>query len=218
MKNLFEVVLVFVCVSFCANGAFAYDVQDDWVLAPGSSANWSFGTSLDIGVDFTPFADHTTYSHGDMWQNPPAFEPWVAKADPSWGWVTEPDKVYMHPGPAVNDGGPGLATVSRLTVDVADNYDIVGMFNGRDAGIKDVYILVNDVPVFSQLSLTGTDDAPFGLTGVSLGIGDTVDFVVDAVGTYASTCTGIEATIIPEPATMSLLGLGALALLRRRRS
>ena len=197
MKNLFEIVLVLICVSFCSNAAFAYDVQADWVDVPNSSTVWSFGTSLDIGVDFTQFADHVAYSHGDMWHDLPAFEPWVAKADPSWGWVTEPDKVYMHPGPAVDNGGPGLAAVSRLTVDTAGNYDINGMFNGRDSGIKDVYILVNDTLVFSQLSLTGLDNAPFFLTGISLGIGDTVDFVVDAVGTYASTCTGLEATVIP---------------------
>jgi hypothetical protein len=53
-------------------------------------------------------------------------------------------------------------------------------------------------------------------SGYSAGAG-TWGATYDSVGNYASTTLSGNLTPVPEPATMAVLGIGALALIRRRR-
>lgn len=55
-------------------------------------------------------------------------------------------------------------------------------------------------------------------TIMNLLAGDTIDITIaGGADGIAADCTNMDLTIVPEPMTMALLGLGGMALLRRRR-
>ena len=94
---------------------------------------------------------------------------------------------------------------------------VVGTFDGRDALL--------DIPAGTDLdALNGSTDK-YGVTGArraflghwgydNPGTYDFDDFVTDAGGLLMA---NVVAEMIPEPATIALLGFGALALVRRKR-
>jgi len=87
--------------------------------------------------------------------------------------------------------------------------------------------------VFIEGMLVADDFSPYALTGIDLTKGvvlthqftaldDTLEILLDGLGTpfpdKNPIIQGLTLKIIPEPASMSLLALGLLALLRRRRA
>lgn len=199
--KLFVVLLL---SSFCVAGAVAavsYDLVTDWLPAGiTGSNNWKFGSEPTPGGAFTEFTGHSTESFADLWWS--GGEPWIAKASPTWGWVTVPGMVFMHPGPLVADGGDGSkqCVVARFKVTVAGTYDISGVFDGRGDGTKDVYVQKNGVNIFSQLALVGTADAAFAVNSVTLAVNDEVDFIAMANGSYGGTVIGLYATLTKQVA------------------
>ncbi len=124
-------------------------------------------------------------------------------------WLADAATVNGH-------DSPYLVSDSNLdrTVDINDALNLFGNYDGGDATDK----------VFSQGDLNG--DGSVSLNDVLALIGDydggagydTTDGLTDMVFRYDdSTVTTGNATCIPEPASMALLGLGGLVMIRRRR-
>jgi hypothetical protein len=92
------------------------------------------------------------------------------------------------------------------------------MFGAGDSGAVDVHVLMNIVPVFSKFGTTTNESF---LITFAVEQGDTIDFVVGYAGDYRWDTTPLAATLdyqpVPEPATLAALGLGAVALIRRRK-
>lgn len=123
-----------------------------------------------------------------------------------------PGQAQLHPGPN------GQFSIARYTVPASGMTTVAGQFFAGDSGTLNEYVLLNGATQFSALSAGG--DQPFGFS-FSASAGDTIDFVVgaDSHG-YSFDTTPLSATItqaVPEPSAFLGLGLGALALLRRRR-
>ena len=132
-----------------------------------------------------------------------------------------------------------LGTAGRFTAPAAGLYDGEIIFENRVLGIDDlgthkglpteVWVNVNGSNVHADV-VSGFEDDPvanfstYSFTDLAMAAGDTVDFFVSS--DYDDTephgggdhLVGISAVIVPEPMTLSLLGLGGLALIRRKRA
>jgi hypothetical protein len=120
-----------------------------------------------------------------------------------------------------------LFAVLRFAVPFAGNFTLDGSFSNLGNATTDVHILHNGASIFGSVinAPGGILTAPF-LLPLNANAGDTIDFVVgwgglagisssdssDSTG-LALTITGEPADAVPEPTTLSLLGLGLTALI-----
>ena len=226
--------------------AVVYDANQDLLTfeqaasgpVPGQNGVWSYGTASDAQA-FTPFP---ATEHNDSivlpgipantlqgWQEDTTGDlvPAVA-VNTSGGDVTSsccgvysPNEIWMHPG---NTPDRRFAVIV-WTAPTAGTASYNATFINEGTGASTVFVVVDGTPNFQGTSAgdsaaTGT---PASGSGFSLQAGDTIAFAVgpNAGGSYGGTSTGVFASVdftpIPEPASLSLLSLGALGLLARRR-
>lgn len=127
----------------------------------------------------------------------------------------------------LNPGSSGFSEV-RFTAPGAGQYDLSGSFWGMDNSAPytstTAHILLNSASSLladGTVSGFGPGSGPaFNILNVSLNQGDYLDFAVTyrgAYGYYADTGLALQITAVPEPSTFALAGLGAAALMIRRR-
>ena len=131
-----------------------------------------------------------------------------------------------------NPNAPSLRTTARFTAPANGLYDADAIFkNSRTDGAQaDVKVLVNGAEVDSgQISGFGHNSVTIPYAGpdagsihnyasaasIPLNAGETIDFAIGSTNLYHQ--VDFNAVVVPEPITLSLLGLGGLALIRRRR-
>lgn len=107
-----------------------------------------------------------------------------------------PQGITMHPGPQ------GQCAVVRFTVPATGKYTIMGRFwaqnitaGGTNSGTR---VMRNGSPAIdARVTVTapsGTTNNPFTWSG-ALNLGDTIDFMVDANGSFISDSTGLHGYI-----------------------
>ena len=115
--------------------------------------------------------------------------------------------------------GPGFFlqySVLRWTAPTSGTFSINATFSGLSflGDTADVHILHDGVSIFDS-NVTGSP-SPTSYTGaLGLASGDTIDFAVGvgSDGNYNEDLTALSASIVPEPGTLGLVGLGLGCLL-----
>jgi len=129
------------------------------------------------------------------------------------------DIVYTHEY-GTNGGSEQTYIFSTANLSPDTWYNIALI---RDSSAKDVYLYIND----TLLDTYSYTTQPEGYTEGTLNIGGytstNFDGTIDEFAIFGSTLTSqnvsdiYDAALVPEPATVCFLGLGALVLCRRRR-
>jgi hypothetical protein len=218
------VVLAFLSSMYVAQ-ATTFDVAADFSTTNNPNGVWSYGWSSTLTSSFNRYPNHGKFDPYpiDVWagSNFP-YSPNVSHngtgsvvdSHPTIIW--QPGQFSLHPG------DNGEYSYARWTAPEAGIFDIVAMFTGIDkfGTTTDVHVLHNGTSLPDGVgSVNGFGDTWSFSTTVSVVKDDTIDFAV-GYGTnqhHTYDTTALSATITPEPGTVLLLGLGGVALRKRRK-
>ncbi len=242
MKMKKMLVLVTVMALSLVSMAQAADLQGDFSLDQNPNGDWTYG-SIDVTA-----GTFTTYNGVNSGMSGAStFSAWVTDSnwdsygnvgknfgpDPIEDWSSYREVGQIIYGPAVWTNGSGVyyLTTSRWTAPAAGSYDIDATFTGQWPSGSSVTasVRLNGTEIFSGAIDGFIGKAAEGFSDrwgdhpsqnyigtLSLNANNTLDFCVQVLGNAAS--TGVDIQITPEPITMALMGLGGLALIRRRRA
>ena len=211
--------------------AQTYDLSTDFSLSSNPASPWSYGAKETLLAPFTLFPNRQT----SFAQNGVQLEYWVLT------WYTEPNNMINKPGiTAISDGGQGavppggvllypgiynsyLFGVARFTVPQTGTYLLQtsahSYLNGSLSGDSELHVLDNGTELFGQF-IAANSSASYS-DALNLIAGHTIDFAIgrgaDGDANYCGPVIQATLTLIPEPSVCSLIGLGAVALLRLRR-
>lgn len=215
-------IFTLVTVSAFAASSFGSDAAADFSLASNPNGVWTYGWSTTLGGPVT--LDLTTATSGSIIQwrgdlagdgNPSLFKNTSGSTVVSGTVTLAPFQLLMHPGPG------GEFSVLRYTATAAGLYSVNAGFIGQDSTTTDVHVLLNGVSFYDN-TVTGFGNSNAYAGTQSLLVGDTLDVFVGygSNGSFYNDSTGVDFRVsaVPEPASLLALGLGAVALLRRRRA
>ncbi len=233
-------VLVLSGIGAPARAAPIYDLAADWSDTTNPNAVWSYNNSNGpITVHQTDWATHAPWWAGqDAWALTATGQGHIVawlKSDRTLSSQNSPldyDLVAGDVNTHTWDSGSGAAGTSNLSsvtwkAPSSGMYDFSGnvwqaVHIGRSA---DVFVLIQGA-TFTSVSLFDGDShsraSPFkfGKTGVSLSAGDTIELrfvTTSSAGTHVGVNLTVEPVpepaVIPEPASLTMLGLGAFGIL-----
>lgn len=196
-----------------------YDARSDFSTSENPAGPWRYGYTGTPGGGITlyPSNQAVTDDFGTTYR-------WLDPASPTYGnrvpglWADitfSSSNLTLHSG---NSAGE-YYSVLRFVAPVDCQSSVSISFTPYDHNTAGVETLV-----YHNSTLLWSDNLAYGQTGlyeadVPLLLGDVLDILVGpGAGQYYSDSTSVRAVItVPEPTSLSLLALGGLALLRRRR-
>jgi hypothetical protein len=205
------------------------DVRANYAAGTGNSTTAAFngGLGLSSTVPGTGYWNYMRYD-GVMYEWGTSQATALAYGDTSgnrWGTVTD-QPIWDGLNPASNEvawhADDVASTIIRWTAGasfVTQQVKIVGA--DRAIFSTGFAILLNGTPVVG-LTTVGNTGFSFNET-VSVSAGDYIDFIKSSTGSISGGASGnasalsAQLSVIPEPATFSMLGVAALAMLMRRR-
>lgn len=207
--------------------ASAADAAADFSIAANPNGVWSYGYSTSLTGPLVLDTQTESLLSGSIeaWLgniasdgNPGVYKN-TTNADINLSTVTfAANGLLLHPGPTAE-----YSTV-RFTASAAGLYSYSSFFRGQDSTSTDVHLVSTILGVSTSLYSSAVNG--FGNTvttsgSILLGAGDSLDLRVgDGGNGFGHDSTGANLTInaVPEPASFAVVGLGALGLLRRRKS
>jgi len=204
-----------VCLVSAAHASWNF--ANDFSTQNGNpNGAWSYGCGAAGGGAFSLLdqSDWTDYYAGFEWFNMGGHT------------AARVDQQGENPDLSVGDGTlmAGLADFAtvRWTAPTAGTYSVKGKFFVYDNTTENhgVRLYHNSTNLLVQTGLNYRDQVAFDFD-VTAFAGDTIDFVVGETNEHwtHSRLYVLDGTIaaVPEPTSMAVLGLGALALIRKRR-
>jgi hypothetical protein len=199
--------------------AAVYDATADFQIASNPGAVWSYGYSSAGGAAYSVilFDDH---AGTNAWtkSNYVSFGAPVAWKNNTGGTLNgvAAGQLSLHPGPLDH----GDFAVLRFTAPRTATYGVIGQFFAGDSGSMSGRIVQNgDFGHPLQFVSDTTDTSHFNFTPISLGKGQTLDFVVGNNGSFFSGNTPLDVVVtdppaVPESQTVAafLIGIGLLIL------
>ncbi len=176
------------------------------MAAPAARAGWSYSYSDDFS---TQKAMADSYSHSNLWPGgivPPPPEPYlfytsdvVPPVNPpgALGFSTGGGELY-YSFPVPSDPGAPAQLTGSLTLNIYDLGAGYAYFSKSPDGTN--WIL----------------PMPLGFGQRSIPLGSSWGTCYVVIGGYDIAIDDLQAELVPEPATLSLLGIGAVGLLRRK--
>lgn len=219
VKRFLKVCAIAACVPAVALGAsYLPGAGADFSYSNASDLNGGFGQPITSGVDnniFFPFANFSASADGT---NPNVSVTDTLTMDLLANAGLRFDSITLITnGTRTITGSPGVNSVQ------ADGtIDVTGLTGDPFFG-TDSYTFFDDQPAAGAAwSDSAMVTIPLGTQVTELNLLATQDlFAIAGDGTSQITATfeivGVAVSLVPEPSAIALLGLGGLALLRRRR-
>ncbi len=196
-----------------------WDVASDFSYTDNPNGTWNYGTYQDDGTFVANTVQGNFFGFADGWIGfGGAGRPFVGMNDTGDAYGSHLGQVILHADyPGSNHNYAGVHWISPISGTV----HVKGTFYEGDSNSIDAFVSINR----SSYIATAIDQfADFNFEfDQAVNAGDFLDFFIgpNSSGEPSATTTPFDLHIsnsaVPEPASMSALGFGALVLIRRRK-
>ena len=211
-------------VFFLACEAFAMDIRIDFSLGSGAAGNnWNSLSASNLKAGTTSLIDHDTGASTGVTVTGTGFDTdYIGSIStlPTWwdGGTQAQDRIYFY------DNGPQTGSITLAGLSISQAYKLE-VFSAGDFAER----VISANSTFGVNSRTGlVDSAWHGITDGTAGwltwdnltptVGGTVDITFDSLSANYVPVNALRITNVPEPTALSLMGLGLIFCLGRRRT